>query len=104
MAGAPMPHCRMPRFRLRKVFVAMTLASVVMAYAGAYYRLSRRGMEEAAVYGLPGFFYVSAEEVMTTEDLSTQRRWCLFFAPANWVDQCVFGGPAPIQDIMFRLS
>ena len=72
--------------------------------AGAYYRLSRRGMEEAAVYGLSGFFYVSADEVMATEDLSTQRRWCLFFAPANWVDQCVFGGPPPIQDIMFRLS
>ncbi len=91
------------RFRLRKMFVALTLLSVTMAYAGAYYRLSRRGIEDAAVYGLSGFFYVSADEVMASEDLTTQRRWCLFFAPANWVDQLVFGGPQPIENIMFHL-
>lgn len=86
------------------MFVAITLLSVVMAHAGAYYRLSRRGIKEAADYELKGFFYVSADEVMTSQDLSTQRRWCLFFAPANWVDQLVFGGPPPIESIMFRLS
>ncbi len=95
---------QVPRFRLWKVFVAMTLLSVILAYAGAYYRLSRRGVEEAAAYGLHGFFYVSADDVIESQDLSTQRGWCMFFAPANWVDQWVFGGPQPIQSIMFRLS
>ena len=103
-AGIRMRLWRVPRFRLRKMFVAITLLSVAMAYTGAYFRLSRRGIKEAADCGLSGFFYVSADEVMTSQDLSTQRRWCLFFAPANWVDQLVFGGPLPIEDITFRLS
>ena len=86
------------------MFIAIAILSVGMTYAGAYYRLSRRGLKEAATYGLSGFFYVSADEIMASQDLTTQRRWCLYFAPANWVDRHVIGGPQPIEDLMFRLS
>lgn len=95
---------RRPQFRLRTVFVVLTLLSLVMGYAGAYYRLSRRGMKEAATYGMHGFLYVSMDKVMASEDLSTQLRWCAFFAPANWVDRHVFGGPAPVTEILFHIS
>ena len=86
------------------MFVTITLLSVVMAYAGAYYGLSRRGLEEASTYGMEGFLYVPVDEVMASEDLSSHYRWCMFFAPANWVDRHIFGGAHPVTDILFHIS
>ena len=92
------------RFRLRTVFVVLTVLSMVMAYAGAYYRLSRRGIEEAATYGLKGFFYIPIDEAMTSEDWSAHYRLGIFFAPANLIDQYIFGGPVPISHFTTHLS
>ena len=75
-----------------------------MAYVGTYYHLSRRGIAEAAEYGLEGFLYVPVDDVLASEDLSLHYRRCTLFAPANWVDRHVFGGPPPIRGMMFRLS
>jgi hypothetical protein len=95
---------RPTRFRFQKVFVAMTLLAIVVAYAGAYYRVSRRGIEEAATYDLIGFFYIPVEEAIASADWSAHFRRCDFFAPANLIDQYIFAGPAPISHFTTRLS
>ena len=98
------PRKRRIRFRLWTVFVMITLLSIVVAYAGAYYRLSRRGIEEAARYDLKGFFYISIDEAMASEDWSTHFRLGIFFAPANVIDQYIFGGPAPISHFTTQIE
>ncbi len=102
--GIYMRLCKLPQFGLRSMFAAIALLAVSMSYAAAYIRLSQRGIEEAATHGLEGFLYVPLDEVMASENLSVQRRWCIFFAPANWVDRHMFGGPDPVTDILFRIS
>jgi hypothetical protein len=91
----------MRQFRLRTMFIAIAVLSVGMCYAGAYYRLSRRGLKEVAPYGLRGFFYVPADEVMASRDFTAQLWCCAFFAPANWVDRHLFGGPQPITSFSY---
>lgn len=95
---------RVRQFRLRTMFIAIAVLSVGMCYASAYYSLSRRGLKEAATYGMHGFLYVPLDEVTASEDLSTHLEWCAFFAPANWVDRHLFGGSYPVTDILFHLS
>jgi hypothetical protein len=67
-----------------------------MAYIGTYCHLSRRGMAEAAEYELAGFLYVPTDDVLASEDLSLHHQRCTLFAPANWGDHHVFGGPSPV--------
>jgi hypothetical protein len=94
------------RFSLRTLAVACVLLCIVLTYAGGYYRLSRRGMREAAEYELNGFFYVPIEEVFRTQDLCEQRRYAVFYAPANVVDRALFGnsGRIPITSVLWSLS
>ena len=92
------------RFRLRTFFVCVAIVSIFVAYGTVYYQISRRGMAEAKNYGLTAFLYVPADEVFASEDLSTHHRIAIVFAPANWIDQLIFGGPPPVVSIMFRLS
>lgn len=91
-------------FRLRTFFICVTIFSVVVAYGAAYYQISRRGMAEAKNYVLIGFLYVPADQVFASEDLTSHHKLAVVFAPANWIDQHVFGGPPPVKCIMFRLS
>ena len=85
--------------------VGAVLAGMFLVYAGSYYHLSRRGLAEAPTYGLDdAFLYVPAHEVFATEDLSGHYFRCRIFAPLNWLDRHLFGGPHPIGGIMFRLS
>jgi hypothetical protein len=75
---------------------------LLFAYVGTYYRLSRRGMREAKAYGEEYYFYYIPVAEMTGEkDLARHHRRAAFFAPANWVDQKIFGGPEPITWIDF---
>jgi hypothetical protein len=74
---------------------------LLFAYVGTYYRLSRRGMHEAEEYGSDFFLYTPTDEVFATKDLTWHHRLAIFFGPANWVDQTVFGGPEPITWIDF---
>lgn len=80
------------------------MLSIIVAYGTSYYRISRRGIEEAKDYGLIGFLYVPAEKVFASEDLSEHYRFARFYAPANLVDQSLFGGPPPVRSIMFRIA
>jgi hypothetical protein len=84
--------------------VAVAGLSLAFAYVGSYYRLSRRGMSEAPVYGYRGFLYVPFAEAAASEDLT--RHYCLaaFYAPLNWVDRQFFGGESPVVCIIWRLS
>ncbi len=92
------------RFRLGTAFVTITLVSTVLAYTGTYYRLSRRGIEEAAKYELKGFFYIPIDEAIASEDWSAHRRLGIFFAPANAIDQLIFGGPVPISHFTSQIE
>ena len=49
----PRLHLR-PRLRLRTLLIAVVVAGLASAYLGTHYRLSRRGMREAAPYGDDG--------------------------------------------------
>ena len=86
-----------PRFRCRVRTLIVTIAglSLVFAYVGSYHRLSRRGLREASVYGSPAFFYVPWEEAIASRDLSRHYRLAAFYAPVNWVDRTLLGGPYP---------
>ena len=70
------------RFSLFALIIGVTVVSLLFAYAGSYYRLSRRGLAEAAEMGMEGFLYDSAERVSATEDLSIQHRR-RFYYPFN---------------------
>jgi hypothetical protein len=97
---------RLPRvrFKIRQMMVAVALAAVVMSYVASYYRLSRRGMREAAEYGIPGFLYVPLKEAAEHEDLSRHYVLMSYYAPLNWLDRKVLGAPGPTICIMWRLS
>jgi hypothetical protein len=82
----------------------VAVAALAFSYIGSYYRLSRRGMHEAAEFGVPGFLYVAFREAAATEDLSRHLALAVVYAPLNWLDQRIFGAPAPVVCIMWRLS
>jgi hypothetical protein len=86
------------------VLIGALLAAAMVVYVSSYFYLSRRGIAEAEAYGMDGFLYVPAAEVFATEDLSGHYRRCRIYAPINWIDKNVFGGPSPIVGIIFHLS
>jgi hypothetical protein len=64
---------KIPRWSLQAQILAVAALAVALAYVGSYYRLSRRGMREAKLYGIPGFLYVPVEEVIARpHDLPAQ--------------------------------
>ena len=97
---------RLPRMRftIRRMMLAVAFTAVVMSYVGSYHRLSRRGMREAAQYGIPGFLYVRFAEAAEHEDLSRHYTLMTFYAPLNWLDRILLGTPGPTICIMWRLS
>ena len=68
------------RLRFRTTFTAMILVAILITYGSIYYRLSRRGIDEAKSYGLAGFLYVPAKEVFASKDLSVHHRSALAFS------------------------
>ncbi len=84
--------------------VVVAIAAFGFAYVGDYYHLSRRGMREAAEYGIPGFLYVPVREAAATEDLGRHYELATLYAPLNWVDRAIFETPSPVICIMWRLS
>ncbi|MEW4568073.1 hypothetical protein AB1L88_09420 [Tautonia sp. JC769] len=84
--------------------ILVALLATILAYATDYHRLSRRGMREAADYGMEGFLYVPVAEAAATEDLSHHFVLMVFYAPANRIDRVVFGGPVPLRGVLWRLS
>ena len=104
-SSATPERLRWYQFRVRTLLLAVVLASALASYVGCYYRLSRRGMEEVAQHpGIDAFLYVPTDEVFAAQDLTQHHRRALFFAPANWIDRHVFGGPSPVRGILFSLD
>jgi hypothetical protein len=91
------PIMRLPRvrFTVLRMMVVVVVAALFFSSVGSYYRLSRRGMREAAELQVPGFLYVSLREVTETEDLSRQYALAVLYAPLNWLDRHIFGSPGP---------
>jgi hypothetical protein len=100
----PTMRLRRLRFTVRTLMVAVAVSSFVFAYVGSYYRLSRRGMQEAAEYGYSGFLYVPFEEARACEDLSRHHALGGVYVPLNLIDRSLFGGPSPVLCILWRLS
>ena len=97
---------RWGQFSLRALLVFSVLAGLLLAYAGSYYRISRRGVGEVAEYfGVEGgFFYVPVDEVQITKSLSRHYRLSTFYAPANWIDRHLSGGPSPALSVVFEVT
>jgi hypothetical protein len=96
-----------PRFqcRLRTLIVAVAGLSLALAYVGSYYRLSRRGMREASIISLPGFLYVSFEEVAASRGDLTRHHWLMaFYSPVNWIDHHLFGSETPTRNVHWRFN
>jgi hypothetical protein len=93
------------RYRLRTLVVIVAALSMAFAHVGSYYRLSRRGLREASLIGLPGFLYVSFAEVAASKgDLTRHHRLTLFFSPLNWIDHQLFGTETPTRHVHWRIS
>jgi hypothetical protein len=93
------------QYRLRTLIVVVAGLSLAMAYVGSYYRLSRRGIREASIINLPGFLYVSFEEVVASRGDLTQHHWLTtFYFPVNWIDHHLFGGKIPTRNVHWRIG
>ena len=92
------------RYCLRAPRWPIFLLIAAIVYVGSYSWLSRRGMREAPEYGLAGFLYLPAAEVMKSESLSLHHCLSFFFAPLNWADRLITGADGPVDCIMWRLS
>lgn len=87
------------------MLIGVLIFSVLASYVGSYYRLSRRGMAEAAaVLEAEGFFYVPLDELFASRDLTRHSWLTTLYAPLNWIDRKLFGGDGPAGGIMFHLS
>jgi hypothetical protein len=96
---------RLPRvrFTIRRMMLIVALAALVFSYVGSYYRLSRRGMREAALCNMPGFCYVPYLEAPECENVSRHYALVIWYAPLNWLDRTLLGTPGPSICFM-RLS
>ena len=98
---------RLPRvrFTVRRMMIWVVVAAMAMTYVISYYQLSRRGIREAADFGITGFLYVPVSEAAARQ---ATPPWhyvlALVYAPLNWIDQNLFGAPPPASGIMWRLS
>jgi hypothetical protein len=93
------------RFTVRRMMVGVVIAALGLAYVGSYYQLSRRGIREAADYGIDGFLYGPAAEAVARQDYPPwHHALTLGYAPLNWLDRKLFGAPSPASGIMWRLS
>src|SRR5262245_42615812 len=93
------------QFSLRTLIVAAAGPTLIFAYVGTYYCLSRRGMQEAGDYGLAGFLYVPYMETATAQQIPSRHFWLTtFYAPLNRADRCWYKAEGPVDCIMWRLS
>ncbi|WP_169978758.1 hypothetical protein [Tautonia rosea] len=95
---------RRPKLGLRGLILLVAVSALVLSYPVSYHRLSRRGLQEAEIYGIEGFLYVPFEEAAASEDLSRHYALKAIYTPANWIDRTIFGGPYPTLCIIWRLS
>ena len=93
-----------PQFSLRMMLALCIVFGLLFAYVGSYYRISRRGMREAVELEMEGFYYARLEHMLATHDMTQHERLSTIFAPANWLDQLIFGAPSPGSDLFCKLE
>jgi hypothetical protein len=92
------------RFSLRGAMIAFVLLGLLFAYLGSYYRISRRGMEEAAEMEIKGFLYMPIQELETDKRMIKHYSLSAFYLPANLLDQAFTGAPGPVKCILWTLD
>ncbi len=94
--------------RLIKPLAVGLLLLMLVLYVGAYGVLRSQGLRESEEYGMTGFYYVSLHDLEADTDpdqlMSVHRLRRVFFAPINWLDANFFGGPAPLDGGIRKLS
>jgi hypothetical protein len=89
----PPTRLRWYQFGLKSLLVAFFAASILFAYVGSYYRVSRRGMEESRQYRGKAFMYVPIDEFVSSDRAMTMHcRMQRLYYPANFIDVRIFGG------------
>lgn len=83
------------RYRLRTLIVFTLLASLMLAYWGCYYRISRRNAFAVSDYAL--FDYTGGIEELNPNPDWRENYLRVCFAPANWTDRTFFNGPHPMN-------
>ena len=96
-------HRLRPGLRTLVAVAAITVTGI-SAYVATYYHLSRRGLEEKADFDMEGFLYTPLAEASATHDLTLHYQLRTFFAPANYIDRHMFGGPQSISGITWSLT
>lgn len=89
------------RFRF---WLFITLSIMPMFYAGSYYRLSRRGMQEARTMNMRGFLYISINSATDERAMSHHYRLATLYAPANAMDRALTGAEEPVRCILFGFT
>ena len=89
-----MTHGR-PRVRFTLALTIVALLLVFFTYSGAYCLLRNRGLEDARIFDIEGFFYVPIHANVTSEDMIRHMHLAALFEPAHWIDRNLFGGPSP---------
>jgi hypothetical protein len=89
------------RFSLRRVALVFVGLALLFAYAGSYYRVSRRHLDEYRIWDSTAnaFFYAPIAEIEATHDLRKHYMLKRFYAPANYIDREWFGGPSAIVGV-----
>jgi hypothetical protein len=93
-------------FRLWWLFAATAAVALAMAYFGSYYRITRVNVH----YDPPITFYVPPDRIFQDDwDASEEAyyehvRWMIFYEPAHWLDENVFGGPPVYRGGVRRLT
>lgn len=85
------------RFRLRTLLIVFALLPPMLAYAGSYYVLSRRGYREADQHGLHGFYFVLPT---TKAENTTNARFNRLYWPLIQVELVLGTGRLPASDPM----
>jgi hypothetical protein len=98
----PCPQCTWLGSRPRRsgpwvrFLIVGALALLLVLYVGSYFYLSRRGMQEAKKYNMPGFLYVPLEEVSQDKNLTRHYFLSKLYYPLNKVDQLLLHAKGPI--------
>lgn len=83
----------------RRWIILHVVAILLIAYVSSYVYISRQRFEEYSLLKIPGFLYVSPENLENDPEDSWRLREGLlelFYGPINKIDQECFGVPGPV--------
>ena len=90
--------------KLKRVFAAVVLFAISVAYVGSYLYFSRQWMDADSILGTESVLYTSNDGDLTPNDWMHHSVLSIVYAPPNWLDHHVLGTPHPPRCVMFDLS